>query len=128
VLGQPAIADLLDRRAPRKDVRNAVAFVIFFTLLMFAALRFGDVRGPAIAEFSPLTGTLVCVGDLLTAYFLLSHFSVNGVRAFAFLGAAFWISGGLTILYIASFPESSSTHRSRWDCGKSRAGPGLRGT
>jgi diguanylate cyclase (GGDEF)-like protein len=98
------IADLLDRRVPRKDVIYAVAFVAGFAVLMLAAVRFGNVHGPTIADFGPMTATLVCVGDLLTAYFLLSHFNVNGIRAFAVLGAAFGISGGFTILYIAYFP------------------------
>jgi diguanylate cyclase (GGDEF)-like protein len=104
LLGPAAIADLLDRRAPRKDVIWALAFVGLFAVLMLVAVRFGDVHGPTIAAFGPISATLVCVGDLLTAYFLLSQFKVNGVRAFAVLGAAFGISGGFTILYIAFFP------------------------
>jgi diguanylate cyclase (GGDEF)-like protein len=104
LLGPAAIADLLDRRAPRKDMVRALAFVGVFVVLMVAAVRFGSVHGPTIAAFGPISATLVCVGDLLTAYFLLSQFNVNGVRAFAVLGAAFGVSGGFTILYIAYFP------------------------
>ncbi len=104
MLGPIAIADVMDRRASRREILIATAFVAAFATLMVVAIRFGDVPGPHVTPFVPICATLWGAGDLLTAYLLLTQFSVNGLRAFAILGAAFAVPGLLTIPYVAFFP------------------------
>jgi len=104
VLGPIALADLMDRRAPRRAVGFGIALALASTMLVAAAIHFGNVRGAVVVPFVPMCATLWCVADLLTAYLLLTQFSVNGMRAFAIFGLAYGISGLLTIPYIAFFP------------------------
>jgi diguanylate cyclase (GGDEF)-like protein len=104
LLNPIAIADLMDRRATRPEVLSGVAFVAVFATLTLVAVRFGDVSGPVLSPFVPICATLWGIADLLTAYLLLNQFNVNGVRAFAILGAAYAFPGLLTIPYVAFFP------------------------
>ena len=104
MLGPIALADLMDRRAPRKAIGIGIAIALAFAVLVLAAVVFGNVRGPTLVPFVPMCATLWCVADLLTAYLLLTQFSVNGMQTFAIFGLAYGISGLLTIPYIAYFP------------------------
>jgi diguanylate cyclase (GGDEF)-like protein len=99
-----AIADLMDRPAQRGGVLAAMAFVAIFCVLTLIAIRYGNRQWPICPTFVSICATLWAVGDLLTAYLLLTQFSVNGVRAFAVIGAAYLIPGILTIPYLAYFP------------------------
>ena len=82
----------------------ALTFVMIFAAFTAAASRFGNVQGPVVRPFVTVAATLWGGADLLTAYLLFTQFSVNGVRFFASLGAAYAFSGLLTIPYVAFFP------------------------
>ena len=99
-----ALADMMLRRATGRDQKVALAFVAVFVVFTIAASRFGDVHGPVVRPFVAIVATLWGGADLLTAFLLFTQFSVNGVRLFASLGAAYAFSGLLTIPYIAFFP------------------------
>jgi diguanylate cyclase (GGDEF)-like protein len=99
-----ALADMMLHRATRRDQVVAGAVVAVFAVLTFATSRFGNVQGPVVEPFIPICATLWAGAELLTAYLLFTQFSVNGVRAFAYLGAAYTCSGVLTIPYVAYFP------------------------
>ena len=99
-----AIADLMHRTAPRKQVWTAAAFVAIILLITLVAAHSRDQQEPAIRPFVPICATLWGTADLLTAYLLLTQFRVNGIRAFAVLGAAYTVPGLLTIAYTAYFP------------------------
>ena len=99
-----ALADMMLRRATRRDQKVALTFVAVFVVFTIAASRFGDVQGPVIRPFVAIVATLWGTADLLIAFLLFTQFSVNGVRLFASLGAAYAFSGLLTIAYIAFFP------------------------
>ena len=100
-----AIADLLHREAPKSHVVAALLFVGVFVAMTVVAARYGNVQGAPVAPFIPICATLWGVGDLLTAFLLLTQFRVNGIRAFAILGAAYALPGFLTVAYIAYFPN-----------------------
>ena len=100
-----AIADLLDAKAPRRDVNYGITFVAMFAAAVIAAIGFNNIQWPWFAAFVPICATLWGVADLLTAYLLLTQFSINGVRAFAVLGAAYIIPGVLTMGYLVFFPD-----------------------
>lgn len=99
-----ALADMTLRRATRPEQAAAATFVAAFTVFTFAASRLGAVQGATIAPFIPICATLWCGAELLTAFLLFTQFSVNGVRAFAYFGAAYAFTGLLTIPYIAYYP------------------------
>jgi len=107
-----AIVDIMHREASRTHARTALGFVLAFVLATVCAARFGDVALPAVRPFIPICATLWGVGDLLTAFLLFTQFGVNGIRAFAVLGAAYLIPGLLTPAYIVLFPRIfvDSTH------------------
>jgi diguanylate cyclase (GGDEF)-like protein len=98
------LAHMMLRRATNRDQVLAATFVVAFILLTLAASRFGRVQGPTVVPFISICATLWGAADLLTAFLLLTQFSVNGIRAFAYLGSAYAFSGVLTIPYIAFFP------------------------
>jgi hypothetical protein len=100
-----AIADMMHREASATHARAALAFVLVFVLATIVAARFGSVMLLAVRPFIPICATLWGVGDLLTAFLLFTQFSVNGIRAFAVLGAAYLIPGLLTPAYVAFFPR-----------------------
>ncbi len=97
-------ADMMLRRATRRDEFSAVVFVSILLVFTLAASRFGNVRGPEIAPFLPMCAMFWGAADFLTAFLLFTQFSVNGIRVFAYLGSAYAFSGLLTIPYVAYFP------------------------
>jgi diguanylate cyclase (GGDEF)-like protein len=97
-------ADMMLRRARKRDLASAAVFVAVLSALTVAASRFGDLPGPAVAPFIPICATFWGAADLLTAFLLFTQFSVNGIRAFVYLGGAYAFSGLLTIPYVAYFP------------------------
>ena len=99
-----ALADMTLRRATRREQAVAAAFVAAFAVFTFTASRLGMIQGPAVAAFIPICATLWGGAELLTAFLLFTQFSVNGVRAFAYFGAAYAFAGLLTIPYIAYYP------------------------
>ena len=99
-----ALADMMLRKATRRDQTVALVFIGALAVFTVAASRFGDVQGPTVRPFVAIVATLWGGADLLTAFLLFTQFSVNGVRLFASLGAAYAFSGLLTIPYIAFFP------------------------
>jgi uncharacterized membrane protein len=117
-----AIADLMHRDATRRQRWVATAFVAICLLITFFAARWGNDQEPVIRPFIPICATLWGTADLLTAYLLLTQFRVNGIRAFAILGATYAFPGLLTIAYLAFFPglfmdapaSSGLTHVSVW--------------
>ncbi|HWT04891.1 MAG TPA: MASE4 domain-containing protein, partial [Xanthomonadales bacterium] len=99
-----ALADMMLHQATRRDQVVAAVVVAAFAVLTVATSRFGSVQGPVVKPFVPICATLWAGAELLTAYLLFTQFSINGVRAFAYLGAAYACSGVLTIPYVAFFP------------------------
>ena len=92
------------RPATRRDLTVAAVFVGALLLFTLGVVRFGDVPGAQIVPFIPIWATFWGAADLLTAYLLLTQFSVNGIRAFIYLGSAYAFAGLLTIPYVAFFP------------------------
>lgn len=106
-----AIADLMGRPASRRDRLSAGTFVVVLGALMATAIALGATRVPVVLPFVPICAAIWAAADLLTAYLLLSQFSVNGMRAFAILAGAYAFSGALTIPYLWYFPGLFSTAR-----------------
>ena len=99
-----ALADMTVRRATRREQAVAAAFVAAFAGFTFAASRLGTIQGATVGAFVPICATLWCGAELLTSFLLFTQFAVNGVRAFAYFGAAYALAGLLTIPYIAYYP------------------------
>lgn len=99
------LADVMHHEAPRRQVIAAGLFFAVAVALTLAASPFGGVQGPELRPFIPIAATLWGIADLLTAYLLWTQFSVNGIRAFVVLGAAYAMSGLLTLAYVAYFPN-----------------------
>jgi diguanylate cyclase (GGDEF)-like protein len=97
-------ADMMLRRARKRDLASAAVFVAVLSALTVVASRLGNVQGPVVAPFIPICATLWGAADLLTAFLLFTQFAVNGIRAFVYLGGAYAFSGLLTIPYVAYFP------------------------
>lgn len=102
--GPVGIADLLHAPSTRRTRITAMVFVAIFIGFTLGAARFGAVQGPIVFPVVSISASLWGAAELLTAYLLLAQFAVNGVRAFLVLGAAYAISGLLTIPYLAFFP------------------------
>lgn len=102
---QPIVqADMMVRPARKRDVAVAALFVAALFALTVVGARWGNRPGPAIPPFIPIAATFWGAADLLTAFLLFTQFSVNGIRAFAYLGGAYGYAGLLTIPYVAFFP------------------------
>ncbi|MGD0052059.1 MAG: sensor domain-containing diguanylate cyclase [Vulcanimicrobiaceae bacterium] len=101
---RPALADLSGRPASRTTSVAALSFVLAMLALALASLAFGEHPGPVVVAFIPVVGALWAAAELLTAYLLLSQFTVNGVRLFLVLAAAYAFSALLTIPYVLNFP------------------------
>lgn len=102
--GPVGIADLLHAPSTNRTKTAALAFVAFFVVITAVAAAFGKVQGPVLEPFLPISASLWGAAELLTSYLLLTQFAVNGVRAFLVLGAAYAVTGLLTIPYLAYFP------------------------
>jgi diguanylate cyclase (GGDEF)-like protein len=103
--GEPIVlADMMLRQATKRDQVLAALFLLVFVGITLASARFDRVPATFIGPFIPICATLWGAADLLTAFLLLTQFSVNGIRAFAYLGSAYTFSGILTIPYIVFFP------------------------
>jgi len=98
-----SLSDLSERPASGRTRIFAVAFVTVMCFAAIASTAF-RARGAPMPTFIPVVAALWSAAELLTAYLLLSQFSVNGVRLFLALGAAFAFTGFLTLPYIVSFP------------------------
>jgi diguanylate cyclase (GGDEF)-like protein len=99
-----SLEDVSGRPAGRSTQTAALAFLSTAFTIAFASLMFGARRGPEVVAFVPVAATLWSAAELLTAYMLFSQFTVNGIRTFLFLGAAYAVDGLLTIPYLANFP------------------------
>ncbi len=99
-----ALADMMLRRASQRDKAVASAFLAVFVAFTFAASRSGVVQGPIFPAFIPIAATLWGMAALLTAYLVFTQLSVNGLRAFTWLGIAYAATGLYTIPYIVFFP------------------------
>ncbi len=97
-------ADMMVRRARARDAAAAALFVAALLALTVAGAHWGNVPGPVIPPFIPIIATFWGAADLLTAFLLFTQFSVNGIRAFAYLGGAYAYVGLLTIPFVAFFP------------------------
>jgi diguanylate cyclase (GGDEF)-like protein len=97
-------ADMMLRRAGKRDLASAAVFVAALGALTVVASRIGNVPGPIVDPFIPITATFWGAADLLTAFLLFMQFSVNGIRAFVYLGGAYAFAGLLTIPYVVYFP------------------------
>jgi diguanylate cyclase (GGDEF)-like protein len=100
-----AITDLLHREASARQTFHATCVAGVLVLLSVASVGFESAPGPVLPPFIPISATLWGVADMLTAFLLFTQYSVNGIRAFAFLGAAYAIPAMLTIPYIVYFPS-----------------------
>ena len=104
LLNPIAIADLTQRDAPAPQTIVAATVVAGFVAISIAAARLGEVHWPVLAPFIPICATLWGIADMLTAFLLFTQFSVNGVRSFAVLGAAYAVPAILTVPYVGLFP------------------------
>jgi len=102
--GPVGIADLLHAPSTDRDRRAALVFVSVFIVITAIAAAFGKLLGPEWATVLPISASLWGAAELVTSYLLFTQFSVNGVRAFLVLGAAYAVTGLLTIPYLAYFP------------------------
>jgi diguanylate cyclase (GGDEF)-like protein len=99
------MADLLHASSTRRSRLVAIVFTAVAVVCTAVAARFSSVHAPVVYAAVPICAALWGAAALLTAYLLLSQFSVNGVRAFLVLGAAFAMTGLLTIPYLFFFPD-----------------------
>ncbi|HEX3467997.1 MAG TPA: sensor domain-containing diguanylate cyclase [Candidatus Elarobacter sp.] len=97
-------ADMMVRRARKRDVVAAALFVAVLLAVTMAGAHWGNMPGPVVPPFIPIVATFWGAADLLTAFLLFTQFLVNGIRAFAYLGGAYAYVGLLTIPYVAFFP------------------------
>jgi len=102
--GPVGMADLLHASSTDRSRLVAIVFTAVAVAVTVVAARLGSVHTPVIFAVVPICATLWGAAALLTAYLLLSQFSVNGVRAFLILGAAFAVTGLLTIPYLFFYP------------------------
>jgi diguanylate cyclase (GGDEF)-like protein len=83
-------------------ITASVATLLIFTTI--ASYRFGGAVSAVAPAFMPVCASLWAFADLLTAFLLFSQFSVSGTRAFLLIGAAYALTGLMTIPYLARFP------------------------
>ena len=100
----PSLADVTGRIAGRRTQLTALAFVIAACGAAFASAVIGERPGPVVVAFVPSVAALWAGAELITAYLLITQFTVNGARTFLTLGVAYTASGLLAIPYIAAFP------------------------
>ena len=99
-----ALSDLSESAASRRAVIAALVFVAVAIVAALASGTFGERRWPAVLAFIPVSGTLWAAAELLTVYLLVTQFMVTGVRLFLALGAAYAVTGLLTIPYLLAYP------------------------
>ena len=105
----PSLADVSGRIAGRRTQLMALAFVIAACGAAFASAVIGERPGPVVVAFVPSVAALWAGAELITAYLLITQFTVNGARTFLTLGVAYTISGLLAIPYIVAFPSGGTT-------------------
>ena len=101
---RPALADLSEDPADRRAGMAALIFVAVAIVAALASSTFGERPWPPILAFIPVSGALWAAAELLTVYLLLTQFMVNGVRLYLALGAAYAVTGVLTIPYLLAYP------------------------
>jgi len=79
--------------------RGFAIFVIVVAILMPANIRIARVDA-----FVPVTQTIMCIADLLTAAFLFTQYSVQPRRAMLALAGGFVFSGLFAFLHSLAFP------------------------
>ncbi|MFN2528913.1 MAG: GGDEF domain-containing protein [Candidatus Baltobacteraceae bacterium] len=97
---EPAIL----RAARPQEGRGLAAAAAILIVMTAISVHFGTHKGAFSAPFLPMCMTLCVAADFLTAYFLFTQFSRSGTTAFLFIGAAYGITGLLSVVYLAFFP------------------------
>jgi PAS domain S-box-containing protein len=80
-------------------------FIILVALIAIA-MPFANVPLRRVDAFTPVTQTVICIADLLTATFLFAHYWLQPQRALLALASGF-VSGGLfAFLQSLAFPDA----------------------
>jgi len=79
-----------------------IILVVIITIVM----PFANIPLHRVDAFTPVTQTVICVADLLTAIFLFAHYRLQPQRALLVLASGFVASGLLAFLQSLAFPEA----------------------
>ncbi|GAC1492950.1 MAG: sensor domain-containing diguanylate cyclase [Vulcanimicrobiaceae bacterium] len=84
--------------------RLALGLSASFVMVTLIAAMTGNVPGPNIRAFLPISATLWATAELLTAFFLFSQFYVAGKVAYALIATGYTFTGLMTLPYLYAFP------------------------
>ena len=85
-----------------------IAFGGFIILMVVIAILmpFATIQLPSVDAFLPVTQTVMCIVDLLTAAFLFAQYSAQPRRALLALAGGFVSSGLFAFLHTLAFPRA----------------------
>jgi PAS domain S-box-containing protein len=79
---------------------------IILVVIITVVMPFANIPLRRVDAFTPVTQTVICVADLLTAIFLFAHYRLQPQRALLVLASGFVASGLLAFLQTLAFPEA----------------------
>jgi hypothetical protein len=85
-----------------------IAYIGFIILLVLIAIvtPFANVPLRRVDAFTPVTQTVFCIANLLTATFLFAHYWLQRQRALLALASGFLSSGLFAFLQTLAFPDA----------------------
>lgn len=98
--------------APYRQWIAASSLIAIVLLLTVGAALLGRTAAPVALAFLPIVATLWASAYLLTALLFFSQFVVTGLMPFAYAGAAYALTGALTVPYLAFYPNVFLTQMS----------------
>jgi diguanylate cyclase (GGDEF)-like protein len=90
--------------ASRRDIALAVGAVVFSSVLFLAAAPFAARPLPQVSAFIPAYESALVVGDLITAVFLFSQYSLLRSRAVLVLACGYLFTTVVAFAHELSFP------------------------
>ena len=98
------VPNLATTRASRSQLKSAAVIAFVLVLVALAAAGMGSRSAADLPGFLPLVAGITTISDLLAAFLLFTQFRVTGLTLLAVAGAAYALSGLLTVAYTVSFP------------------------
>jgi len=86
----------------------AYAIIAALALGLLPATWFAAAAWPRADSFVPAIQTVICAADLVTAYFLFTHYSIEPRRALLALAGGYMFSGLFALLQSLEFPGAYS--------------------
>lgn len=101
---EEATPSLVSIRATSAQQFAALILCIALAALTLVALSWGKEAAVSVPTFIPLWASVTGLADLLAALFILQQFAASRLTIFAGIGAAYALSGLLTLEYLFCFP------------------------